>query len=480
MSKLTDRIAALLGISAYQPSGPGFGPPIDDPAIERARRALGGQLQNIPVTQLRWYLADLEVAQAEADAGFLARACQLYRAMARDGMLSGLLSTRTSGLVRLPKRFYGRDARIVEDLRANNGSRSVFDEMCPPAELSALAADGDTIGVGVAELCPVPGRDYPVLIRLDPEFLQYVWNEGRWYYISRLARIPITPGDGRWVLHIPGGRIAPWRWGLWPALGRAFINKEHAIATRAGFIASVANPARVIEAPQGAAEQQRKAFFGHVARWGPNTILELPVGWKASLLELTGRAWEVFQREIDTCDQEYMVALAGQIVTTTGGAGFQNSDIQRVIRSDLIKASAENLAYTANTQIIPQFAAGRYGVEAVDAGTCIEWDTSLPKDLKAEADTLQSLANALEKLVAVLAASERRLDIDALATRFGLPLERGVAEAIGQEGERETEPAEAAQRAETAAAIAALARRLPARARAMSVEQLLALQRKAA
>ena len=446
MPSIAKRIAALLGVSAYGPLGPGYGPSIDDEIVKSIRKSLGGNIQQIPVTKLRWYLADLENAQAQADAGFLALACQLYRAMARDGTLSGLLSTRTSGLVRMPKRFYGSDERIVDDLRAKNGSRSVFDEMCPPTELAALAADGDVIGVGVAELVPVPGREYPVLVRLDPEFLQYMWQEGRWYYISRAGRLPITPGDGHWVLHVPGGRIAPWRWGLWPALGRAFINKEHAIATRAGFIASVANPARVIETPLGANEVQRKAFFAHVLRWGPNTVLEVPAGWQAKLLELTGRAWEVFQKEIDTCDQEFMVALAGQIVTTTGGAGFQNSDVQRVIRGDLIKSSAENLAYTLNTQVLPWYAVGRYGDDAIDAGTSVEWDTNLPKDREAESRTLVSVAAAIGQLVEVLGKAGRELDVDAMCTRFDIPLKAqtspaaAVADQPLEEGTREVEP----------------------------------------
>jgi hypothetical protein len=380
---------------------------------------MGGTIQPIPDTQLRWYLADLEVAQAEADAGNLTRAAQLYRAMRRDGVLMGLMATRTSGLVRLPKRFYG-DENIVNELKKFNGSRSVFDEMCPPAELAALSADGDTIGVGIAELVPVKGRDYPVLVRLDPEWLQYVWAESRWYYLTRAGRVPITPGDGRWVLHVPGGRIAPWQWGLWPALGRAFIMKEHAISLRGAYIAGVANPAKVLQAPQGANEQHRQAMFRHVFNWGPNMAVELPVGWELKLLEAnTGEGHKVFQAEIETCDLAYMVALAGQVVTTTGGAGFSNADVHRVIRSDLIKASGEALAYTVNTQILPKFIWDHFGEEALEAGTSVEWDTSTPKDLAQTATTLVAFATALAQLGALL---PKEIDVGELCTRFGVPL----------------------------------------------------------
>ena len=412
----------MLGFSTYEPKNKGYGPQIDDPRIEEARRTLGGAVQQQPTTRLRWYLEDLEMAQAQADSGFLAMACQLYRSMQRDGQLAGLLSRRTSGVLALPRRFYGSMPNVIEDLQSLNGSRSVFDEMCPPSELKAFVADGDTIGLAVGELVPVDGRDYPVLVRLDPEFLQYIWVESRWYYISRLGRFPITPGDGRWVLHIPGGRIAPWRWGLWPALGRAFIQKEHAISTRAGFIASIANPARVIEAPLGASEKERRAFFSHVLNWGPNTVLEVPAGWSAKVLEVVGRAWEVFQKQIDMCDHEYMVALEGQIVTTTGGAGFQNSEVPERATQKLIQTSADALAYTLNTQVIPQFVVNRYGFDAIDAGTSVAWNAKESFEQESDSRTLTAVAAAIKALTEALAPYKEQLDILELTTRFGIPL----------------------------------------------------------
>ena len=218
-----ETVAALLGVSAYAAPASGL-PSLDDDRVERLREALGGQLSPLPTTRTRWFLSDLESAQAAADAGDLSAAAQLYRAMRRDAAYAGLLATRTGGLVRLPRRFYGRP-EIVEALQKRNGTRSVFDDMFPPSELRLLADDGVNLGVGVAELLPVEGRDFPVLVRLDPEFLRYRWAENRWYYNSIAGALPITPGDGRWVLHTPGGRVAPWQSGIWHACANAFIDK---------------------------------------------------------------------------------------------------------------------------------------------------------------------------------------------------------------------------------------------------------------
>ncbi len=413
-----DKIRSFLGQSVYEPKNSAYPMRLDSKETESARKAIGGIIQPIPNTQLRWYLADLEYAQAEADVGNLALASQLYRAMRRDGVLQGLLSTRSGGLVRQPKRFYGKNEKIIEALKSKNGSRSVFDEMCPPGELEAMAMDGAVMNISLGELVPVVGRKYPVLRRLDPEYLNFNWSDSTWYYNSRVGRFPVTPGDGRWVLHIAKGGMAPWQWGLIWALGRAFIMKEHAVSLRGAFIAGVANPAKVLKSPSGATEAQRGTMFNHIFKWGPEMAVELPPGWDLELLEFMGRSHEVFQREIDTCDKTYQIAVAGQVISTEGGSGFQDAKLPATIRTDLIKTDAEALAYTISTQILPYYAYLEFGESAIDDGTYIEYDTNSPADQMVAANVLMTLGNAIEKLQTVLPGA----DIQELTQRFGVPI----------------------------------------------------------
>ncbi len=451
-----------------------YGPDLDDANVRSVRRALGGQLQGLPTTRLRWYLADLEIAQVQADSGNIAMPAQLSRSMRRDGAIKGLMGTRTAGLVRLPKKFYG-DAQIAEALRDNNGSRSVFDEMFPPAELAALLEDGIEIGIGVAELVPVAGRAYPVMVRLDPEFLQYRWNENRWYFISLAGALPITPGDGRWILHVPGARMGPWNFGLWPSLGRAFVNKEHAMLHRSNYGAKLANPARVAVSPQGASEPQKQSWFAKVMAWGVNTVFGMTPGYDVKLLESNGRGFEVFQREIDTSDLEIMIAIAGQIVTTTGGAGFSNSDIHRRIREDLIKSDGDALAYTINTQGLPFYLVSNYGEDALEnRWVNVEWDTSTPKELAAEAQTLLNVAQAIAQLTIVLDANDMKLDLNELAVRFAIPIvPANDVSSVATITEAIKQPA-------SAKALSNLVRLLPESARRMNLEQLASLTARAA
>jgi hypothetical protein len=423
-----------LGVSAYQRSNDSD-LDLDDPNVVSIREAMGGQLAPTPYTQVRWFLKDLEFAQTSADSGDLSMAARLWNAAKRDGVLAGVLSTRTGGLVRLPRKFRGA-AYIVKQLELGHESvRSVFDEMFPPAELAALVDDGIGLGVGVAELVPVQGRDYPVMVRLPPENLVYWWVKNQWFYRSVAGLIPITPGDGRWILHIPGGRIAPWQSGMWRAVGRAFINKEHALLHDQNWQAKLANPARVAKAPAGATDEQSQAWFKKVMAWGVNTVFGLKPGWEVALLESNGRGHESFDKTVQRSEREFIICIAGQEVTTDGGAGFSNANIHKAIRADLIKATADALAYTINTQGIPPWVANRWGEAALATSPCVEWDVTPPTDRANDANALVQLAAAIKGLDEAFAAHNQMLaaagstvaptllDLSELTSRFSCPVQ---------------------------------------------------------
>ena len=418
-------LAAITGKSLYQ-GNPLSTWTLGSKGVTDIRRATGGQLALPPIVQTRWYREKLEQAERETATGMLKNAAILMNAAKKDGVLAGVMATRTDGLVRLPKRFKGAQ-EIVNRLESGHDSiRSMFDELCPPSELAALAADGIRLGVGVAELMPIEGRDYPQLVRLDPAYLQYIWAENRWYYSSRAGRLPIEPGDGRWVLHTPGGKNNPWEAGLWRALGSSFIRKEHASYMKDNWEAKLANPARVGEAPLGVSEEQSQSFFQMIASWGINTTFLMKPGYSVKLLESSGRGWESFDSTIERCDKEMIIAIAGQLVTTDGGAGFQNSDIHKSIRADLIKSTADLLAYTINTQVLAPWVVSTYGEGALESSPSIEWDVTPPKDRNSEASSLQMAAQALMQLTEALAPYGMAPDARQFVDRFGISVVEGA------------------------------------------------------
>lgn len=422
---------ALLGVSAYEAPPPNI-PSLGDPSVERARKTIGGNLYPLPETRLTWYLADLESAQASADYGDMKAPALLCAALHGDAINAGVSSTRTNGMVRLPKRFFG-DPEMCAALEGRAGARSIFDEMHPPGELALLQRDGIELGVAVAERVPVKGRDYPVLVRLEPQHLYFNWSEARWYYNSVVGRLPITPGDGRWVLHTPGGRVAPWRNSQWRALGQAWIDKLHARLHRANWEAKLANPARAAFTPPGATQAQRQGFLEKLIAWGLNTCFELPPGWDVKIIESNGRGYESFFETIDRSEREMIIAWAGQTVTVDGGTGFANADVHKSIRSDLIDTDAEALAYTLNTQSIPAWVVSQYGIDALERMPLVSWDTKPPKDLKADGEALKTFGEALEAANQALATYGLRVDARELATQQGVPLQKADGTPLDQE-----------------------------------------------
>lgn len=424
------RLAALLGISAYVGDPESYASDVLGAA--QSRRLGPGGTQPIVRSQVRWYLDELEGAIYEADLGQIGTAARLMRAARTDGVVSGVLSTRTAGLVRLPRRISGRDDIVSELDRSTLTGRPLFDELAPASELAALAADGILIGVGVGELLPVPGRDHRILVRLDPECLRYDWGRELWLYRTTSGDEIVVPGDGRWVLHAPGGKIAPWNGGLWRAIGRAWITKDHCREHRDNWEAKLANPARVATAPVGAEETQRQSWFERVMAWGVNTVFSLSPGYDVKLLESNGRGADSFRLTIAEQNEEIIVALAGQVVTTTGGTGFANADVHKSIRADLIKATADDLAYTVNGQILPHFVIDQFGESALDeGGAAVEWDVTPPKDLASEAGAMISIGSAIKTLDEALATHGVALDVERFVARFGVPVrERTAAERV--------------------------------------------------
>jgi hypothetical protein len=416
----------LSGLIRWSPRPVSLPPSLGDASVEKARAAYNGRVQFQPTSGTRWYLEDIERAEHEANAGNLCTAAQLFRASRADGVLAGVLSTRTDGLVRLPRKFRGRPD-VVRQLTDDHAyARTDFDELCPAAEISAMVADGIALGVSVAELVWTEGQAFPSIVRLDPEFLVYRWAENLWYYRSTAGLLPIYPGNGRWVLHRPGGAIAPWLSGAWRALVTSYVRKHHAQLSKDSWESTLANPARVAVSPAGASESASDSWLQSVIDWGRSTVFGIRPGYDIKLVESNGRGYECFLKTIEAENNAVVTCLAGQTVTTDGGSGFANASIHAAIRSDLIKATADALAYTVNTQVLPYYFAAAFGVDldTIDLSQSpqVEWDVTPAADKTREAAALQTTATAIGSLIDSLAKAGLKPDVRAIAAQYGIPL----------------------------------------------------------
>ncbi len=404
-----ERIARALGMPSPE-------------TIERARKQWGGQLAPPPVSVLEWFQDDIHSAIRAADTGDMMLPGQLCRALRRDGMVHGLLRARTGGLVRLPKRFTGRKD-MTAALEGPEKRRGLFELMWPSAELSKLASDGILLGVGVAEMVPIPGTNIKVMRRLDPQWLRYRWNESRWYFNSIAGALPITPGDGTWILHLAGGVSEPWNGGAWVALGKSFISKDHAFMHEESYAAKLAHPLRVARTAPGSTEQQRLGFLDQLIAWGPNGVVEMPPAWAVELIESKGIGFEAFKQITDRRNDEIALILAGSKVLIDGGAAFSNDAVYKSIRADLTQEDADALAYTLNTQGIPPWANDTYGGDSLDEAPLVEWDVTPEADRKAEAEAQKTAAEAV---TAWNVLTGDRVAVDKMAVRYRVPIKGDV------------------------------------------------------
>lgn len=418
---LTRTVAKLLSRSAYERPKNIAALDLQQESIRVLRKGLGGHISPRPFTQTRWLIQDREDAIRQADAGWMLPAGLLWRSILTDGVFAGALSTRTSGIAALPRRFRGRQNMISYLEQGHDSIRSVYDELFPPEELATLLQDYIGLNVAIGEFRPVAGRAYPVLRRLDPCYLQYRWAEGAWYYNSLAGPILIEPGNGQWFLMVGGGD-APWQRGLWQYASNSWIRKIHAIMYCMSFERTLANPARVAEAPIGATEIDRNDWFNAVASWGNETIfMGGAPGYSVKLLESQGTGWQSFQKTIANCNEELLLAANGQTVTATGGSGFISEGLFRTVRQELIKQGADVLAYFINTQGLPAFAAMLWGDVAIEYAPIVEYDARPPQDINAAAASMSSLAGAINSLGDALEKHGYELDTEEIIARYGVP-----------------------------------------------------------
>ncbi|MGH7434675.1 MAG: phage portal protein family protein [Polyangiaceae bacterium] len=231
---------------------------------------------------------------------------------------------------------------------------------------------------------------------------------------------------------MPGGSLSPWNEGLWPSLGRAAITKNMSWFARISYEQKHAHPARVAKTATGSSQEERLDILKGIIAWGLNAAFALPQGWELDLVESNGRGIDIYEHSIDTCNKDMATSLCGSTVMFEGGKGFSGTDVFRIVQSDLIKGTADAICHTINTQGLPAFIAQRWGVEALNDATTVEYDTTEPKDREAETRIMTGLGSAVSALSEALRGSGQALDIAELMSRFGIPLVEDLEQRLDQ------------------------------------------------
>jgi phage gp29-like protein len=373
-----------------------------------------------------WTPKMVKAAFTQAESGSMLLLADLVETMFTDDRISGVLKTRTHGLLGLPLHFEGGTEEQRLELAGPSGSSTgLWDDMVDEAEAAKLQAWGLVAGVGLAQRIPMPRRiGEPQRYSLEtwsPRWLQYdaMGSSGsHWRINTRNGTKPLIPGV-QWVLYTPYGSKRPWASGEWRALAFPWLLKHFALEDRANHSEVMGTPTRVGKAPQGATERGRQTFQAQIKALGRNGTLVLPEGWEYSITEAAGRTWEIYSEGIKWADEAITIVLAGQIVTTEGSQGFSSGNVQDQIKGDLLRFDAKALGKCLNKQFLGPWSFANTGTYVAPL-PC--WNTERPVNLMNQATAWSTLSTAVPKLNEAMAADGIAIDTKALAGKYMIPV----------------------------------------------------------
>ena len=361
----------------------------------------------------------------------------LVETMKRDARISGVLSTRTHGMLGLPLTFTGGAEvcrQALGDMDQSETPNAQWWRMHDESELAKLLTWGLLLGVGIAQRIELPrliGQPHRYKIETwSPRWLTYYHygfesnKDPEWRIITQEGMEPITQGDGQWIMFMPYGKRRPWTEALWTQLAFPWLLKHFSLEDRANVGEILGSPVWVGKTAHGGTEKQRNAFLSQLRRLGKSGKIVLPQGWELELKEAAsaGKNGDVFDNQIKQSNEEITIALAGQLVTTEGTSGFSQGNVHEAIKQDLLRFDAVRLASCLREQSLEPWALWNYGTRS--AAPFPKWATEKPEDIAEAADGMSKLGDAITKLNTALQNTGAEVDAIKLADKFGVPLKK--------------------------------------------------------
>lgn len=346
-----------------------------------------------------------------------------------DDRVSGVMSTRTHGLLGLPMEFTGGTKEAIMALEGTPEEPGEWWQMHDESELAKLVRWGLMGGIGLAQRIELPrliGQPHRYRIETwSPRWLQYYHtavNGSHWAVLTQDGLEPIAPGDGQWILFMPYGARRPWAEGLYNAIVFDWLLKHFSKEDRANYSEVLGSPIRVGYTGAGSTEGQRNKFLSQMRNLGKSGSFTLPKDWDLKLLEATGKSYEIYDGAIKDANEAITIVLAGQVVTTEGTTGFSSGNIHDAIKQDLIRFDAERLSACLRAQSLEQWAWMNYSSHR--AAPWPKWDTAKPADTAEQAAGLGALGDAVTKLDAALSAHGLQVDVDKLVAQYDVPVRK--------------------------------------------------------
>lgn len=385
-----------------------------------------------------WTPGLARMAYQESLTGSLESAADMCDAIRSDSRVRGVLQTRKNGLLGTDLSFEPLgDGRRSDQVTRALDDDGEFWEMYPESALSQILDWGFLLNVGLAEIAWVqnPERKGLWQQRLYPKHprnLRFDWETRSW--LLRVVRpgsyfedwIPITPGDGRWLLFSPFGENTPWMHGLWWPMALTWLSKQYATFDWDRRNEARGRSALVGTTPEGSGDEDRKTYAKQLAMLRTQLGIALPPGYDLKAVEFGGDDHQTFQTRIDACDANYAILLLGQNLTTEvkNAGSYAAGRSQERVRQDYLEQDAQNLATALRQQALVHFAKVRFNDGLL--APYPKWNTEPPENLANAANVIARASEALDRLL----ARNVPIDVEAYLKRFKIPVRAGGGDPI--------------------------------------------------
>jgi phage gp29-like protein len=400
------------------------------PKLENVPRLI---YRDPPISSLSAYtLNDIRSAVDQHVLGAFAASGQLADKMTGDDRIAATLGSRVNGLLGLPFSVSPRRRAKDED-DAKEISRVVkkhWHRMAPKSEIAQMLSWGAMMGFAVGELIwnYTGGRWMPVIRSWHPQLIYYRYDLRQYIAITMSGPIPITPGDGKWILYTPRGEYRGWMHGAVRTTSIPWAYRQVFLANWARHSQKHGKPWILADVPSAWDEADKRRMLAALDNVGDETTLAIPQAdptnkFDVRLLEAQTPCSRGFRKGVYRMDTLISCAILGQNLTTeVQGGSYAAATVHGQIRQDFLESDAATLSECLRQQLLRPFCSFNFenGERLIPH---LKWDVTPPDDKKMKADTLSSVSTAVK----TLAEAGVPLSLKALADDFGIPIDEEKA-----------------------------------------------------
>lgn len=309
-------------------------------------------------------VAALRAMLDEHDRGIFLRSALLADLLRRDPDVYGALQQRLTALGAHPMCFDAADESPAA-IAARDGLAADWPRLCSPGVRYDLATDEILMGFALGQVVWRWDDEHRRLRQTVESWpasaVEYDRTFRRWFVITATAgRLPITPGDGQWLLVAPRSDRAPWLWGAIRPAAEWYLSNSFAASDGRRRSETTGQGVWKVKVPTGARESaEGKGFLRSFRNIGRAAAIPAPQGATADqsydfeLVEAKADAYQIFEWLKAAGGSAIRLAILGQNLTSQNqqvGTNASSTTGENVTRA-VVEAQARGLSDAFTAQV---------------------------------------------------------------------------------------------------------------------------------